>query len=141
MTSSAILCLLAAFAQVCLTLLAILRMGLARVASVESGETKLADIAIVDRAWPEPIQKMQANVRNQFETPVLFFAGIATALGIGAATWSVAIFAWIYVASRIVHHLIHVGSNSIGKRFRAFIIGLAALLGLWLALIVSALLS
>ncbi len=138
MTTPAILCLLAAFAQVLLTLWAIGRMGMARVASVKSGETKLADIAIIDRAWPEPIQKLQANVRNQFETPILFFAGIGIALAIGAASWSLAIFAWIYVASRIMHHIIHVGTNSIGKRFRAYLIGLVALLALWLALLAGA---
>ena len=141
MTLPATLCLLAVFTQVCLTLWAIVRMGLARVASVKSGEVRIAEIALSDRAWPEPIQKLQANVRNQFETPVLFFAGIAIAIGLDATNWSVAIFAWMYVATRIVHHVIHVGSNSVGKRFRAYVIGLAALLALWLAVLAGAFLS
>jgi len=137
MTAPTFLAVLAAVAQVALTLWAIVRMGLARVASVRSGETQVADIALSDRAWPEHIQKLQANTRNQFETPILFFAGLAIALAVGVAGWGVAVFAWAYVASRVVHRAIHVGSNAIGKRFRAYVLGLGALAGLWAALLLG----
>ena len=141
MTVPAVLTLLAAFAQVLLSLWSIVRLGRARIASLAARETTMAEIALSDRPWPEHIQKLQANARNQFETPVLFLAGVAIALGIGAANWGVAIFAWIYIESRIVHRAVHVGDNIVRKRFYAFLIGLVALLGLWIALLVGALLT
>lgn len=139
MTTPAILLVCAAFAQVLLTFWAIIRMGRARVAVIRSGELKMGDIALDSRAWPEHIQKLQANVTNQFETPILFFAGIAIALGAGVASFAIALFAWLYVASRIVHHRIHVGSNRVTDRFRAFLMGLFALMALWIALVAGVL--
>ena len=130
--------ILAAFAQVCLNLFAVVRLGLARVACIQRGELKMAQIALDDSLWPEPILKLQANVRNQFETPMLFFAGVAVALAVGAVNWTVVIFAWVYVVSRMVHHVIHVGSNRVGRRFQAFAIGLLSLGGLWTALVIDA---
>ena len=140
MTVPAALTLLAAFAQVCLSLWAIVAMGRARIASLAARETTMAEIALSDRPWPEHIQKLQANARNQFETPVLFLAGTAIALGIDAANWGTATFAWLYIASRIAHRTVHVGDNIVRKRFNAFVVGLAALLGLWIALLAGALL-
>ncbi len=140
MSPLALAVILAACAQALLTLWAIMRMEIARVACLNAGGTTLSDVALSDRPWPEPIQKLQANVRNQFETPVLLFAGIAIALGGNVAGWGVAIFAWLYVVSRIVHRAIHVGSNDVRWRFCAYVAGLGALLGLWVAVFAGVLL-
>ena len=139
MTIPALLTLFAAAAQVAITLYAIAAMGRARVAFIQSGALKLKDIALDDTRWPDEIKKLQASTRNQFETPVLFFTGVAIALALGAVNWGVALFAWAYIASRVVHRMIHVGSNDVRKRFNAFLAGLAALAGLWVALLVGAL--
>ena len=130
----------AAFAQVCLTLWAIVRMGMARVACIQRGDLTMGQIALDDTLWPEPILKLQANTRNQFETPVLFFAGIAIALAVGAVNWAVVACAWLYVAARVAHRIIHVGSNRVGPRFQAFGLGLLALGGLWAALVIGVIL-
>lgn len=132
---------LAAFAQVMLSLWAVARLGLARIAVVKRRELTMAQIALDDTLWPEPIQKLQANVRNQFETPVLFFAGVAVALAIGAANWAVILFAWAFVASRVAHRMIHVGANRVRKRFYAFFAGLLSITGLWIALVIDMLLG
>jgi len=134
MSTAAIVLVWAAFAQVLLTFWAIIRMGMARVAVIRSGALTMADIALDSRGWPEHVQKFQANTSNQFETPILFFAGIAIALGAGAASAWVALFAWLYVASRLAHRRIHVGSNDVAQRFRAYLMGLFALAALWIAL-------
>ena len=131
--------ILAAFAQVLLTLYAIVRLGLARVACIKRGELTMAQVALSDALWPEPVQKLQANVRNQFETPVLFFAGVSIALGTGSVNAAIVLFAWIFVMSRIIHHLIHVGSNRVGKRFYTYVVGLISIAGLWIALVFEAL--
>lgn len=137
MTAPALLILFAAAAQVSITLYAIAAMGMARVRFLKSGALKLADIALDDTRWPDEIRQLQNNVRNQFETPMLFFAGIAIALALDEASWAVAMFAWAYVVCRVVHRMIHVGSNDVRKRFNAFGAGLLALLGLWISLLIG----
>jgi len=139
MALPALLTLLAAFAQVILTLWAIVQMGLARLRAIKAKVVDVGEIAIDDRSWPDPIKLLQANVRNQFETPVILFAGVGTALALGVAGWGVALFAWTYIATRIVHRAVHVGRNRLGSRFRAYVVGLLALAGLWVALIIGAL--
>ena len=141
MSGAATILILAAFGQVILTMWAIVTMGLARVACVRRGEVKIAQVALSDRDWPEPIQKLQANTRNQFETPVLFFAAVAIALATGGASWLAALAALCYLASRVAHRVIHVGSNSVVPRFYAFVAGLVALGILWIAALVGALFS
>ena len=139
MTTAATVLVIAAFAQVLLTFWAIARMEWARVVVIRSGALEMSDIALDSRAWPEHIQKLQANTSNQFETPILFFVGIAIALGAGAATPAVALFAWLYVASRLAHRRIHVGSNNVAQRFRAYLMGMFALIAMWVALMASVL--
>lgn len=140
MALPAALALLAAAAQVALTLWAIVRMGLVRMRAVRSGQVSVSDIMLDERVWPEAATAQAANLRNQFETPVILFAGIAIALAVGAANWGVALFAWGYVGARIVHRIVHVGSNRLGPRFRSYVAGLAMLAGLWASLVAGALL-
>jgi len=137
MTTAALLTLFAAVAQVAITLYSVFALGLARIAHIQSGALTLGDVALTDTLWPDEIKALQNNVRNQFETPVLLFAGIATAFAVGAANWSVALFAWAYIVSRVVHRMIHVGANRVGKRFQAYAAGLLALAGLWVSIVVG----
>lgn len=141
MTTPAILLLLAAFVQVAFTLWAIVALGTARIAAIKAKEVAIADIVIDDSVWPDRIKLLQANLRNQFETPLLFFAGSGITLGIGASNWAIVFFAWAYIATRIVHRIIHIGTNRIRDRFRAFVAGMAAIAGMWVSLVAGALLS
>ena len=81
------------------------------------------------------LQNVQAadNFKNLFETPVLFYALVAIAVGVQyTPNWLVA-GAWLYVFSRIVHSLIHCTYNRVMHRFAAFASGFCLLVGLWLA--------
>ena len=125
--------LLCVFVQVALTIGAIVRMGMARVASVKAKEVTMAQIALDTSAYSIRIQQLQNNVRNQFETPVLFYALV----GIGAATvmnWGVALASVGYIATRVIHHVIHTGNNRMSQRFRIFTLGLGFLAIGWIAL-------
>ena len=126
--------LLCVFIQVALTLLAIVRMGMARIESVKSKQVTMAQVALDTSAYSIRIQQLQNNVRNQFETPVLFFALIGIAAAVGQVNWGVALASIGYVATRIVHHVIHVGSNRVRQRFNVFVLGLAFLTAGWISL-------
>jgi hypothetical protein len=41
--------------------------------------------------------------------------------------------AWIFVLSRIVHAIIHTGSNVVLRRFQAYVVGVVTLTIMWVA--------
>lgn len=137
MTAPEQLTIFAAFLQVMLTLVAIVRMGRARVASVQAREVNIAEIALSDASYAPRIQKLQNNVRNQFETPVLLYAVIAIALPAGAVSWAFACLALLFAAMRIGHHIIHTGSNLLRHRFWIYTASLGVLALMWILLLVS----
>ena len=71
------------------------------------------------------------NYNHLFELPVLFYALCAIALAIERVPGWLAIGAWVFVASRIVHSLIQCTTNRVMHRLAAFAFGLVVLFGLW----------
>lgn len=122
------------FVQVALTIWAILATGRARLEVLKSRKLHFDEVALSTDAYPEPILKLQNSVRNQFELPVLFYAAICLGVALDAINWPIAILALIFSASRIVHRHIHITSNHLPTRFKAFVLGLAAVTLIWLIL-------
>ena len=48
------------------------------------------------------------------------------------ADWLQVALAWVFVASRILHSVIHTGSNIVTQRGLAFVLGFAAVLLMWI---------
>ncbi|OUS08690.1 hypothetical protein A9Q96_04450 [Rhodobacterales bacterium 52_120_T64] len=126
--------LICVFLQVALTFFAMMRMAIVRTASHVSKEVNFGDVALDTRNYPDSVKQFQNNVTNQFETPILLYAVVAIAAATESANWPMAIGALIFVASRYVHHMIHVGSNYVRKRFIAFFVGFIGLLIAWIGL-------
>ncbi|HUE46479.1 MAG TPA: MAPEG family protein [Aestuariivirgaceae bacterium] len=120
------------FVHVVLVVALVIATGRGRVAAVKAGEVTLKDIALDSSRWPERLRKLSNNYQNQFELPVLFYAGVALLIATGLADGISLVFAWGFVASRLVHSFIHVGTNNVVHRLYAFGAGLAALVALWL---------
>lgn len=124
----------AVFAQVGLTLWAILAMGFGRVNALKTTDLHIRDVALSSTRYPDGVLKLSNNMHNQFETPILLYAGVGFALTLGVANWVMAGAAAAYVISRFWHHWIHVRHNNVPKRFMVFVYGIAALSVFWLAL-------
>ncbi len=79
------------------------------------------------------LQQVQAadNFRNLFETPVLFYALVAVAIGAGHAPGWLVAGVWVYVLLRVVHSAIHCSYNKVMHRFAAFGIGFLLLVVMW----------
>lgn len=92
------------------------------------GAVRPADVAVSTERYPEPARLAAANYANQFETPVLFFALIMVAMEVGAVGNVMAVLAWLFVLSRVVHTLIHIGSNRLPLRATVFSFGVACLI-------------
>jgi len=122
--------------QIALTLVVLGLLGRARARAVGRKQVKISDVALGNDAWPPHIQALGNNYANQFETPVLFYVLCGLALYIGATEWLMVALAWLFVASRIAHTIVHTGSNIVLTRFRIFIVGVAALAAMLLTLVV-----
>lgn len=124
-----------ALAQILWTFIVIFLAGRIRVAALKAREVKLSDIVLDSSAWPPRIRAYGNNMNNQFETPVLFYALIGIATYVGATSWAMVALAWGYVATRIIHTLIHTGANNLFMRFRVFVVGLFLLIAMWAGIV------
>lgn len=120
-------------AHVALVFAVYVLLGQRRRQAVMSGEAKISGFR-ENRDEPPSSLFARNNLENQFELPVLFHVvslALAVAGGVGIAAVTLA---WLFVASRIVHTIIHVTSNRIRYRQPAFLAGFASLGGMWLLL-------
>jgi hypothetical protein len=80
---------------------------------------------------PGDVRLPSRNLANLFETPVLFYVACITLFAINKVdAWGV-ILAWLYVAVRIGHSLVHVTYNNVIHRLRVFAVSIAVLMALW----------
>ncbi len=119
------------FVHVMVVFAVLIAMGRGRVAAVKAGEVRLKDIAVDSSRWPERLRKFANNYQNQFELPVLFYGLVALIIATGLADWVFLVLAWGFVASRLVHSAIHLGSNWPPHRLGAFAAGFAMLAAMW----------
>jgi hypothetical protein len=126
-----------AFAQVLLTVIVLLIMGQTRAASLKAKRKSLDDVAM-NRPddWDESATKLANSYKNQFEMPVLFFAAVGMALALKLVDPVLTAFAWLFVLARIAQTAIHIGPNKVAFRGLAFLVGVAALIAMWVLLAV-----
>ena len=120
--------------QVLLTLTVYVFLVSAKVRAMKTGLVDMARRALYDDAWPEGVMKINNNIRNQFELPVLFYV-VSIALWILDAVGIVVLAAaWLFVVSRIVHAYVHIVPNYVPHRRRVFTLG-------WLMVVAMTLLA
>ncbi len=133
MASNPQLLVLAACAQALLTVVVLLVLGARRRTAYRAGKAG-QEAMLDDRVWPSHVMKASNNYKNQFELPVLFFAAVAIALAVHAATVTFVLLAWIFIAARIVHSICHCGSNRLPVRFTSFFTSVFAVTVMWIML-------
>lgn len=80
--------------------------------------------------------KVAANLRNQFEAPVLFYPLVLTLHILGdAGPWFVGL-AWVFVAGRIIHTIVQTLTDNVPLRGAVFTINFGALALMWLIFLV-----
>jgi len=119
------------FAMFLLTFAVGVHMFLVRVRAVKSGAIKTSYFHLYDQnGGPEKMIQASRHFSNLFETPVLFYTvcilGILSTQG-----FLFVVLAWMYVAARAVHALIHLGSNRLKSRMRIYGVSWLILLALW----------
>jgi len=84
---------------------------------------------------PARVTRVADNYNHLHEQPTIFYALALTAAMFGVASGGATTLAWLYVAIRIVHSLIHATSNPIFIRFIVFAIGSAVLFAFFLRVV------
>jgi len=106
----------------------------ARVRSVREGHTAVSYFRTFAGSPPELefLAKPTRHFANLFEVPTLFYAGCLAAMVVGATGAPALVFAWGYVATRLVHAWVHLRANRVRHRFRIYLISWVFLLALWI---------
>jgi len=120
------------FLQVALTFGLLVWAGRLRVAAVSGGAVRVRDVALGEPNWPGRVTQVTNAYENQLELPVLFYVLVVLALFTAHMSVTLAVLAWLFVASRCLHALIHVTTNELRRRFFLFLAGVAILLLMWL---------
>ena len=127
------------FVQVGLTLALLFWAGSVRVAAVKSGTVKARDVALRQPNWPERTTQLINAYQNQLELPVLFYLLMVTAFFSAHMTMTLAVLSWLFVASRLLHALVHVTTNEMRRRFFLFLAGAVILVLMWLLFLLDVL--
>ena len=83
---------------------------------------------------PESTAKPARHFSNLFEAPTLFYVACLAAMVTGQTGLAMLVLAWLYVAARVVHAFVHLGSNRLRLRIRAYFAGWLTLLAMWVLL-------
>lgn len=86
-----------------------------------------------NHAANEPAESLvvRNSLANQFELPLLFHVCCILLYTAQADNLPSVILAWIFVATRYAHALVHVTSNDLRYRSPLFALGFVALVGMW----------
>jgi hypothetical protein len=123
--------LLPVFVQIALTFALLFWMGKERQVAIAKGETRIDDIALGQSAWPQRPTQIARAFHNQLETPVLFYVLVVLAMVTQKADLLFVLMAWAFVLARLAHAFVHVTSNHVMLRFKAYGAGLFVLIAMW----------
>ena len=121
------------FAMVVLTAIVWWRMYTTRIAQMKRERIHPQKVATSAQAAALLTDSRAAdNFRNLFELPVLFYFGLVVADRLDRVDTASVALAWLFVALRIAHSIVHVTYNKVMHRFIAYVAGGAALWALWI---------
>src|SRR5512134_2273254 len=95
--------LLPTFLHVLMTMALAIAVGLARRRALVNRETRLRDVVLDNRAWPDNVRKLANNFDNQFQMPMLWYTATAFTLVLGLADTAAIILSWAFLALRLAH--------------------------------------
>ena len=110
-------------------------MPFARVVAVRAGKARVGDFRLGEsEAVPDTVRIINRNYMNLLELPVLFYAAALIAFADHRVTAVTLGLAWLFVALRGVHSLVHLTANIVLLRMSLFATSVVTLLFLWMAI-------
>jgi len=126
------------FALVLLTGAVLVILFRSRVRMVREGLAPVSYFRVFQGS-PEPefAAKPARHFVNLFEAPTLFYVACLAAMVTGVTGLTVVALAWGYVAMRYLHAFIHLGSNRVRYRMRAYFASWIVLVAMWAVIAVG----
>ncbi|MEO3865704.1 MAPEG family protein [Rheinheimera fenheensis] len=129
------LVLIPVFVQVLLTSVVMILMGRRRIRAAKNKEISVAAFKTMNLTGAnEQVIATSRNFDNQFQMPMLYLFSVLFVLQLGLADAAYAALGAAFVLLRIVHTVIHIGTNHVRSRFNVFLLGCAVLWAIWLRL-------
>jgi hypothetical protein len=123
------------FALAALTATVLVILFRSRVRAVKLGQLSSSYFRIYQgAAEPEQSAKASRHFSNLFEAPTLFYAVCLAALVTHDTSRAMLVLAWLYVAARVIHAIVHLGANRLRQRIRAYFSGWVVLGAMWVQL-------
>jgi hypothetical protein len=121
------------FALVFWTFMVLSCVGYARIRASIKGLVKADDFRLGESAGvPEHVRLPNRNYMNLLELPQLFYVGCLLIYATNIASQSLLVLAWLYVACRIAHSIVHLTYNNPVHRLYVFAASNITLLVLWI---------
>ena len=124
-------------ALVALTFAVGVRLYFARVGAARAGRVKVKDFRLGESPEvPADVALPNRNLMNLLEMPVLFYVACLVFYVTATVDALALTLAWLYVAARVAHSVVHLTYNNVLHRLTAFGASNIALLALWAVLVV-----
>lgn len=81
--------------------------------------------------WARIEPRLSANLSNQFEWPVLFYAACLLIIQYQLASAAATLLAWVFTGGRIAHSGVQILTTNVRLRGLVFTINFLAVIGLW----------
>ena len=118
------------FATIGLTFLVWVTMFVRRIHFIRSNEispVELAEPGRLAELTPAHVSNPSDNLKNLFEMPVLFYAVVLYLYAVEQVDGLHLVAAWIFVAFRVAHSVVHCTVNKVMLRFNLYLISSLAL--------------
>ena len=87
--------------------------------------------------WAAVEPRISANLANQFEWPLFFYAACLLLIQSNSETGAAPLLAWTFVAGRLAHTCVQILTTNIRLRGLVFTVNFLATLGLWVCVLQS----
>ncbi|MDR6984066.1 hypothetical protein J2X32_002708 [Rheinheimera pacifica] len=129
------LILLPVFVQILLTSVVMVLMGKRRIKAAKNKEITVAAFKTMNLTGAnEQVIATSRNFDNQFQMPMLYLFSVLFTLQLGLVDLGYVVLGAVFVLLRVLHTVVHIGSNNVRLRFNIFLLGCLALWLLWLRL-------
>ena len=122
--------------MVALALIVAVRLFIERIGEMKERRIHPQRVATQLLAAQELTRTQSADhFRNIFEVPVLFYTGVVAALALDVHSGALVALAWVFVAARYAHAVIHLSYNRVMHRFYAYLAGVVSVTAFWAVLV------
>lgn len=111
-------------------------MSAGRIKALKAGTAKGSDFK-TEMKEPEESRIFINAIRNQYETPILFYAVCLAAVVTQSDHLLMVVLAWAYALVKFVHVFVHIANRDIRMRRRIFMVAYLVLIAMWLVLAAS----